>query len=68
MTVKQFSEVAAGRIYLNDFGNSFSAVPGSVLFDAIKDCKICEIESRGGGFRDYIRKTACAGMRKELAL
>ena len=48
MTVKQFSEVAAGRIYLNDFGSSLSAVPGSVLFDAIKDCKICEIESRGG--------------------
>jgi hypothetical protein len=47
MTVKQFSEVAAGRIYLNDFGSSLSAVPGSVLFDAIKDCKICEIESRG---------------------
>lgn len=50
MTVKQFSEVAAGRIYLNDFGSSLSAVPGSVLFDAIKDCKICEIESRGGSF------------------
>lgn len=32
MTVKQFSEVAAGRIYLNDFGSSLSAVPGSVLF------------------------------------
>lgn len=50
MTVKQFSEVAAGRIYLNDFGSSLSAVPGSVLFDAIKDCKIYEIESRGWRF------------------
>ena len=68
MTVKQFSEVAAGRIYLNDFGSSLSAVPGSVLFDAIKDCKICEIESRGRRFRDYIRKTACAGMRKGFTL
>ena len=54
MTVKQFSEVAAGRIYLN--GSSLSAVPGSVLFDAIKDCKICEIESRGGDFEITLEK------------
>lgn len=56
MTVKQFSEVAAGRIYLNDFGSSLSAVPGSVLFDAIKDFKICEIESRGGDFEITLEK------------
>lgn len=56
MTVKQFSEVAAGRIYLNDFGSSLSAVPGSVLFDAIKDCKICKIESRGGDFEITLEK------------
>lgn len=56
MTVKQFSEVAAGHIYLNDFGKSLSAVPGSVLFDAIKDCKICEIKSRGGDFEITLEK------------
>ena len=56
MTVKQFSEVAAGRIYLNDFGSSFSAVPGSVLFEAIKDCKICEIESLSKDFEITLEK------------
>lgn len=56
MTVKQFSEVAAGRIYLNDFGQALSAVQGSVLFDAIKDCKICEIEARDRDFEITLEK------------
>ena len=55
MTVKEFVEVAAGRIYLNDFGQRLPAVPGSVLYDAIKDCVICEIDSINGEFG----KAAC---------
>lgn len=55
MTVKQFSEVAAGRIYLNDFEVLFPPVPVPSL-DALKDCKICEIESRGGDFEITLEK------------
>lgn len=56
MTVKEFVEVATGRIYLNDFGKRLPTVPGSVLYDAIKDCVICEIDSIGGEFEITLEK------------
>lgn len=56
MTVKEFVEVAAGRIYLNDFGQRLPAVPGSVLYYAIKDCVICEIDSINGEFEITLEK------------
>lgn len=56
MTVKEFVEVAAGKIYLNDFGHRLPAVPGSVLYDAIKYCVICEVDSINGEFEITLEK------------